>query len=159
MATVAAFFSPLSANIFFPALNQLADQLHVTSETINLTLTTYMIFQGLAPIFVGDFADSVGRRPAYLLSFIVYIGACVGCALAPNFAGLLVFRMFQSSGSSGTMSLASGVAADVSVSAERGTYMGWAMSGAMIAPAIGPIIGGLISQYLGWRAMFCKFLI
>lgn len=156
MATISAFFSPLSANIYFPALNQLAESLHVTTESINLTLTTYMIFQGLAPTFVGDFADSVGRRPAYLLSFVVYVGACIGCALVPNFAGLLVLRMVQSSGSSGTMSLASGVVADVSVSSERGSYMGWAMSGAMIAPAIGPIIGGLLSQYLGWRAIFCK---
>ena len=157
MATVAAFFSPFTANIYFPALNQLASQLHVTSNQIAFTITSYLIMQGLAPTFVGDFADSVGRRPAYLFCFILYIAASIGCALSPNFAALLVLRMLQSSGSSGTMSLASGVAADISVSSERGTYMGWAMSGTMTAPALGPIVGGLLANFLGWRAIFCRF--
>lgn len=42
-ATIAAFFSPFTAQIYFPALNQLATDLHVTSSKINLTMTTYMV--------------------------------------------------------------------------------------------------------------------
>jgi hypothetical protein len=67
MTATAAFFSPLSANIYFPALNTLARDMHVSSSMINLTLTTYMIFQGLAPTVFGDLADAAGRRPAYSL--------------------------------------------------------------------------------------------
>lgn len=52
MATMAGFFSPFSANIYFPALNVIAADLHVTNALVNLTLTTYMIFQGLAPTYV-----------------------------------------------------------------------------------------------------------
>lgn len=52
MAMMAGFFSPFSANIYFPALNVIAADLHVTNTLVNLTLTTYMIFQGLAPTFV-----------------------------------------------------------------------------------------------------------
>ena len=46
MAAFAGFFSPLTANIYFPALNTLSNELHVSNSLINLTLTTYMIFQG-----------------------------------------------------------------------------------------------------------------
>jgi len=49
MAMAAGFFSPFSANIYFPALDQIAADLHITNALVNLTLTTYMIFQGLAP--------------------------------------------------------------------------------------------------------------
>jgi len=49
MAMMAGFFSPFSANIYFPALNDIAADLNVTNALVNLTLTTYMIFQGLAP--------------------------------------------------------------------------------------------------------------
>lgn len=42
-ASIAGFFSPLSANIYLPALNTLADQLHVSNTLINLTVTTYMV--------------------------------------------------------------------------------------------------------------------
>ncbi|KAL9057248.1 MAG: hypothetical protein Q9162_002452 [Coniocarpon cinnabarinum] len=72
MAACAAFFSPLSAAIFFPALNPLAHDLHVSSGLINLSLTTYMIFQGLVPTFMGDLADTAGRRPAYLIGFAIW---------------------------------------------------------------------------------------
>lgn len=41
--SIAGFFSPLSANIYLPALNTLADQLHVSNTLINLTVTTYMV--------------------------------------------------------------------------------------------------------------------
>ncbi len=74
MVACAGFFSPLSANIYFPALNALSRDLKVSNELINLTLTSYMIFQGLAPTIFGDLADMAGRRPAYLLGFIIYIG-------------------------------------------------------------------------------------
>jgi hypothetical protein len=51
------FFSPLSANIYFPALTTLSRHYNVSSTLMNLTLTSYMIFQGLAPTIFGDLAD------------------------------------------------------------------------------------------------------
>ena len=42
-ATIGAFFSPFTAQIYFPALNTLAKDLHVSSSKINLTMTTYMV--------------------------------------------------------------------------------------------------------------------
>jgi multidrug resistance protein len=43
MASWAGFFSPVSGQIYFPALNALAEDLHVTDTLINLTLTSYMV--------------------------------------------------------------------------------------------------------------------
>ena len=124
MVAMAGFFSPLSANIYFPALNPLARDLHVSNQLINLSLTSYMIFQGLAPTVFGDLADMTGRRPAYLIGFVIYIGANIGLALQDNFVALLVLRCLQSSGSSGTVALGNGVVADIASSGERGKYMG-----------------------------------
>ena len=124
MVACGGFFSPLSANIYFPALNSLASDLKVSNELINLSLTSYMIFQGLAPTIFGDLADMTGRRPTYILGFIIYIGANVGLALQNNYAALLVLRCLQSSGSSGTVALGNGVVADIASSGERGKFMG-----------------------------------
>lgn len=124
MVACAGFFSPLSANIYFPALNSLSRDLNVSSEMINLSITTYMIFQGLAPTVFGDLADMTGRRPTYMIGFIIYIGANVGLALQNNYAALLVLRCLQSTGSSGTIALGSGVVADIASSGERGNFMG-----------------------------------
>lgn len=39
----AAFFSPVSSNIYFPAINTIAKDLHVSLSQINLTVTTYQV--------------------------------------------------------------------------------------------------------------------
>ena len=148
------FFSPFSSSIYFPALNTLAQDLKVSNELINLTLTSFMIFQGLAPTIFGDLADMFGRRPVYLLGFTIYTGANIGLALQNNYAALFVLRCLQSTGSSGSVALGNGVVADISTSGERGKYLGYAQFGIMAAPALGPILGGILSQFLGWRAIF-----
>lgn len=43
MASMAALLSPLSANIYYPALNILADELSVSLTLINLTITAYLV--------------------------------------------------------------------------------------------------------------------
>ena len=154
MAAMAGLFSTLSTNIYFPALNSLATEFKVSDELISLTVTSYMIFQALAPTIYGDFADMAGRRPAYCIGFTIYIAASVGLALQNSYAALLVLRCLQSSGSSGTIALGAAMVADVTTSAERGLYMGFVMSGPMIGPAVGPILGGVLSQFLGWRSIF-----
>ena len=40
MASICCFVSPLSANIYFPALNPLAADLHVSPSLINVSVTT-----------------------------------------------------------------------------------------------------------------------
>lgn len=154
MAAFAGLFSSLSANMYFPALNTLSAALHVSDELIALTLTSYMIFQGLAPTIYGDLADMTGRRPVYILGFVIFIAANVGLALQKSYPALFILRCLQSTGSSGTIALGNGVVADVSSMAERGIYMGFVASGTMIGPAIGPILGGVLSQFLGWRSIF-----
>ena len=39
----AAFFSPLSSNVYFPAINTIAKDLRVSISQINLTVTTYQV--------------------------------------------------------------------------------------------------------------------
>ncbi|KAJ4147336.1 hypothetical protein LMH87_001867 [Akanthomyces muscarius] len=153
-ASFAAIISPISSSIYFPALNSLAEDLHVSISLITLTVTTYLIFQGIAPSFIGNFSDTYGRRPAYIICFAIYIAANIGLALQDSYVALMVLRCLQSSGSSGTIALGSAVVADVSTRAERGRYIGYASMGVTLGPALGPIVGGLLDQYLGWRSIF-----
>ena len=154
MVTLASFFSPLSGQIYYPVMPTLVKSYHLTTALVNLSVTTYMILQGLAPSFIGTFADAGGRRPAYIISFAIYTAANIGLALQNSFAALLVLRCLQSAGSSGTISFGYGVIADIATSAERGKYIGPMSAGVMVAPALGPVIGGILSKFLGWRSVF-----
>jgi MFS family permease len=154
MNCVSAFISPVTANIYFPAIPSIAQDLGVSIGEVNLSLTTYMIFQGLAPTIFGDFGDVAGRRPAFIVAFIIYLGANVGLAIQRSYPALLILRCLQSGGSSGTIALVFGVVADITTSSERGKYMGIVGAGLTIGPSLGPTIGGLLTQYLGWPSIF-----
>ncbi|KAL2840731.1 major facilitator superfamily domain-containing protein [Aspergillus pseudodeflectus] len=155
MVTLAAFVSPLSAQIYYPVMPMLADTYGFNSMApINLTITTYMLLQGLAPVILGPFSDACGRRLAYILSFMILTAANNGLALQESYAALMALRCLQSAGSSGTVSFGYGVIADISTPAERGSYTGTMAAGVMIAPALGPVIGGLIASFFGWRIVF-----
>ena len=85
--------------------------------------------QGLAPTFIAGLSDGAGRRPAFAISFIIYLGANIGLALQSNYAALLVLRLLQSAGSSSTIALGNAVVADIATTAERGTFISWVSSG------------------------------
>ncbi|KAL0944577.1 Quinidine resistance protein 2-like protein 3 [Colletotrichum truncatum] len=161
MASVACFVPPMSANIYYPVLAPIADDLHVTVALVNLTVTSYMVLQAISPTIFGDFGDMAGRRPAFLVAFVIYLFANIGLALQRNYAALLVLRMLQSGGSSGAIALGFAMVADISMSSERGKYMGLVGAGINVGPTIGPVLGGVLTQYFGWASIFwfCVVLI
>lgn len=150
----AGLISPLTGNIYFPALPAITADLKSTPELINITVTVYLIFQGVAPSFWATLADVMGRRPIYIASLVVFLGACIGLAETKNYAQLLVLRMVQASGSSSVIAIGAGTIADLTVPSQRGKYMGWFAVGSLVGPVLGPIIGGVAAAHLGWRYIF-----
>ncbi|EUC40738.1 hypothetical protein COCMIDRAFT_40972 [Bipolaris oryzae ATCC 44560] len=153
-ASLASTLSPLSANIYYPVLNSMAKDLHVSHAMMNFTIMGYMLLQAFAPTIAGSIADVVGRRPVYIFCFLIYIASDVALALQRTFPALVILRAVQSSGSSPMVALASAVAADIVTSAERGMYLGIASLGSALAPSLGPIIGGILSHWFGWPSIF-----
>lgn len=124
LAAFAGWFSSVSSFIYFPAIPDIAQSLHESTEKINLTVTSYLIVSGIIPSIVGNAADRFGRRPVVLIALTIYLGANIGLALQSSFALLFFFRMLQSAGISGTFSITYGVLADLFTPAERGGYSG-----------------------------------
>lgn len=99
-------------------------------------------------------SDTSGRRLSFIVCYVIYIVANVGLALQTNYVALLILRMVQAVGCSAAIALAFAIVSDISTSAERGKYMGYAGAGILCGPAFGPTIGGILAQYLGWRSIF-----
>jgi multidrug resistance protein len=153
------FFSPFTANIYFPCLEGLQQAVGVNSSLINLTITTYLIVQAIAPAFCGDLADNLGRRPVYLLTFSIYACANLALALQKDYAALMVLRGLQSFGCSATVAIGYGIIADVATPATRGSMLGPAMVATNLGPSIGPLIGGVLVARAGWRWAFWLLVI
>jgi len=138
--SLAGFFSPLTGAIYFPALNTISQALNVSGSKINLTVTTYLILQGAAPMVIAGFSDSMGRRPAYVLCFTIYIIANLALGLQNSYAALLILRCIQSAGSSGTIALANGLVGDTVTSEQRGEFIAFASLGGLLGPSLSPIV-------------------
>ncbi|SCU96571.1 LADA_0H01618g1_1 [Lachancea dasiensis] len=154
VVSIAASFSGFASNIYFPSIPTIAADLSVPVELVNLTVTSYMVFQGLAPTFWGALADARGRRITYILTFLVFFAACVSLAKTRNYATLITIRALQSTGSASSIALGAGVIGDITTRAERGGFMGIFQAGMLVPVAIGPVIGGGLASSLGWRSVF-----
>ncbi|KAH7105288.1 MFS general substrate transporter, partial [Auriculariales sp. MPI-PUGE-AT-0066] len=143
---------------YFPALPDIAQDLGVSIAKVNLTITSYLVLQGLSPMIFGPMADTRGRRLVYIICLVICTGACIGMALLPKNGstyGLLIFlRCLQSAGSASTISIGYGTITDITTPAERGLLTGIMTIGPYAGPAIGPIIGGILAGAFGWRGIF-----
>ena len=159
LATLGGMFSPFTTNIYFPALTQISQDLHTSVSKVNITITTYMIFQAIAPSFLSPIADIRGRRMAYVVGFALYIAANLGLSFNQSYVGLVLLRCLQSAGSSGLVTLQQGTIADIITSGERGQYIGITSISSIVAPSVAPIVGGALAQSLGWHWIFIFLLI
>lgn len=94
---IAGILSPISSNIFVPAIPTLADEFNRSEQDISLAVTIYLIFQAITPSFFGAMSDSFGRRPVYIGTLVIYLGANIGLALMPtsSYWLLLFLRALQ----------------------------------------------------------------
>lgn len=113
IVSLAGMFSPLSSNIYFPAIDTISADLHVNTSLVALTITVYMIVQGIAPSFWGPWSDTSGRRLVFMWTLGVYAAANLALAFTVNYPMLLVLRGVQAAGSAATISIGTGVIADI----------------------------------------------
>lgn len=156
LASLAALFSPFTANIYLPVIPAVSRDFHKSIELINLTVTMYMIFQGISPMLWGTLSDRRGRRPMMVACLLILSLSCVGLALVPtsDYWLLMLLRCFQAAGSASTYAIGAGIIADISTRAERAGFVGLYGLGPLVGPTLGPVIGGVLSQSFNWRAIF-----
>lgn len=139
--------SSLTATIYFPLLTILAKEYHTSTQAINLTITVYVVLQGLSPSFWSPLSDVLGRRPVFLATFGLYTAASLGLALSSSsYVALLLLRAAQSIGGSAVLSIAYGVVADLVPSSERGSMLGPMLASGNLGPCVGPVIGGAVEM-------------
>lgn len=139
IASLSSLMPYFASNIFYPVIDLVAADLNVSVNQVDLTITAYLLVQGLAPSFIGNLSDCYGRRPALMLAFSVFIAGCLGAAYPGSYTLLVVTRCLQSAGSSGTVAIASAMVTDIVTSAQRGTYYSYVQLGGMMGFSLGPV--------------------
>lgn len=145
---------PFTIDTFFPSFHAIAADFGLSKWAVQQTLTAYMLPLSIMSLIQGPVSDALGRRPVVLTGLCVYTLASVGCAFAPNFATLLIFRALQGVSAGVGMIIGRAVIRDLFEGPQAQKLLSLVTMLFAFAPAVAPVIGGWIHVTLGWHAVF-----
>jgi MFS transporter, DHA1 family, multidrug resistance protein len=145
---------PLTIDMYLPALPKIADELHVSSSVVQLTLTGTLAGLALGQLIVGPLSDSLGRRRPLMAGIVLHMLASLMCLFAPNIAVLSVARGLQGMGAAAAMVVAIAVVGDLFAESVAATVMSRLMLVLGVAPVIAPSLGAAVLLEASWHWVF-----
>ena len=150
---VAMFLAAADQTILASALPTIASSLGGITD-LSWVVVGYLLAATVAAPLYGYLGDHFGRRRVLLGALVIFTGASVACALAPNFLWLVLFRAAQGLGGGGLMTLAQALIGEHVSPRERGRFAGYFATVFALASTAGPVLGAYLTEQFSWRAVF-----
>ena len=154
LLAVLGMLGPFSIDTYIPAFSAIAQSLNATPVQMQQTLSAYLFGFAFMNLFHGALSDSFGRRPVILGGLLLFTLASVGCALSQTVGQLVFFRALQGLSTGAGVVVSRAVIRDMFPPSEARRVMSQVTIFFGIAPAVAPVVGGVLSEYLGWHAVF-----
>ncbi|MCL6452610.1 MAG: DHA2 family efflux MFS transporter permease subunit [Alicyclobacillus sp.] len=151
---VGAFIAFLNQTLINVALPQIMDRLHIAAATADWLTTIYLLVNGIVIPVTAFLLERFTTRQLYLTSLGLFTVGSIICALAPNFAVILVGRVVQAAGAGVLFPLITNVIFVLFPPHRRGFAMGVFGIAINFAPAIGPTLSGWLLEGHSWRVLF-----
>ena len=147
-------FGPLSIDMYLPAFPAMAEDLGVSSEQIQLSLSVYFIGLASGQLVYGPLADRFGRRKPLLFGIGLFCVASLACALAPTLEWLLAARFAQALGGCAGMVVNRAVVRDLCEPIDAAKAFSQLMLIMGVAPILAPLAGTALLGLAGWASIF-----
>ena len=119
-----------------------------------LPTSIYLVGYVIGPIIWSPISESYGRKWTMIIAFIIFTIFSICSAVSPNFAALVIFRLFVGIGGSAAISVVGGICADIYHDPRsRGRSMAIFMAATTFGPILGPPVSGFISV-VSWNWTF-----
>jgi EmrB/QacA subfamily drug resistance transporter len=136
------------------ALPRMASDLSSTTADLQWVISAYMLALGAFMVPAGRIGDIFGRRRALLAGIALFGVASVFCAVAPTAAIVIIFRAVQGLGAALIFPVSVSVLTNAFPPERSSHAIGLAYGIAGLGNAAGPLVGGLLTETVGWRAVF-----
>lgn len=146
--------SPLSIDMYLPALPTIEQQLSAPAGTISLTLAAYFVGMALGQLFYGPLSDRFGRKSPLYAGLALFVIASIACAMANTIIELIAFRFLQALGGCAGPVIGRAVVRDRCGARESARAFSMLMLVMGLAPILAPVIGGALMAWMGWRWLF-----
>jgi len=150
----------LSIDGMLPALPEIAAELAFERPNDSqFIISMLFVGMGFGQILFGPLSDSIGRKPAINIGFLVFIIGCLVSIFARDFNDMMLGRLLQGLGAAGPRVVATALVRDCYEGREMARVMSLVMTIFILVPVIAPAIGQLILTFSGWQSIFILFLI
>ncbi|KAF7985297.1 hypothetical protein HWV62_6461 [Athelia sp. TMB] len=134
---------------------QLMEQFSMSEELATLTLSLFVAGYCVGPLIWGPLSEVYGRRPIFILAFLVYTIFQVACAVATSTAQLLVFRFLGGVFAAAPLTNSGALIADIWDARTRGKALAMFTLAPFAGPALGPTVAGfIVVGGASWRWVF-----
>jgi DHA1 family 2-module integral membrane pump EmrD-like MFS transporter len=143
---------------YVPSLPAIAKLFNSDAQSIQLTLTVFMLGLSISHIFYGPLSDRIGRKTPLMFGVGLSILGSLCCFLAPSVNMLIFGRFLQGFGIGCGNSVGRSLVRDLftdRVLAKIGSYVGVV---SIFIMAASPTLGGYIQEHVGWRGNFLFLL-
>jgi EmrB/QacA subfamily drug resistance transporter len=148
------FMEILDGTILATAGPRMARSFGVTSNSISIAITAYLLTVAVLIPLSGWLTERFGVRRVFILAIAVFTVASAACAISTSLPELTALRVVQGVG--GAMMVPVG-----RLTVLRGTgkadlvrAIAWLTWPALVAPIAAPFVGGLITTYATWPWIF-----
>ena len=151
---MATFMATLDGSIVNVALPKMATALGVTTSTIQLVVTSYLIIIAGTVLIFGRLGDILGKTRMFKFGLGLFTLGSLFCGITSSFPILIVARVVQAIGAAGTMANSHGIITEVFPVSERGKALGFNGTAVALGSLVGPGLGGLIVGNSRWEFIF-----
>jgi DHA1 family bicyclomycin/chloramphenicol resistance-like MFS transporter len=148
-----ASLAPFAIDTYLPAFHIIADDFLTSPESIQQSLTSYLVPYTIMTLFHGAISDTIGRIRTIQWGLALFFVASIGCALSTSIESLWFFRALQGLGGGAGNVVARAMVRDLYEGPQAQRVMATIQIIFGIAPAIAPMIGGLLLRF-DWHTIF-----
>lgn len=125
-----------------------------SSNSASWLSTAFLLTSTAFQPVVGRLSDTLGRKPPYLATVVIFAFATLWCALAGSMTSFILARAACGLGAGGCLGMGSIIISDLVPIERRGSYQSYVNVVYGLASASGAALGGLMADSLGWRWEF-----
>ncbi len=141
------------------ALPSIIRDMAITESQGQWLISVYSLAMGIVMPMSAFLIRRFPTKRLYIFSIgLVGIGLLIAL-VSPNFATLIVGRVFQAAGNGLLMSMSQVILLSIYPPEKRGMAMGWYGLAVGAAPVFAPTLGGILVDAIGWRSIFAMVLI
>lgn len=146
--------SSISMPIYWSALAEIQKYFQISTLKANLTVTAYLVFQAVSPVFVSSVCDYFGRRPTIQVCLLGGFAANIGLAVCKRYWLVIFLRCLLAAFVAPVISINSGIIGDFTTRSNRGGVSGYISGFTLVGQGIAPFLGGVFDSAWDWRAIF-----